>query len=244
MPMQCDVVFFDVGGTLTWVEPGANEIWARTLAEFGYQVTPEEVVARVGVRGPEVNRSDLIRALRKTGMEAGPPFPSTREEERAYFRRYDIRVLERLGLPVREEVLDAVARRWAEGLQIHLYPETLPTLERLSNRGFRMGVISNANHGLPRRLRGLGLDPYFEVTTYSFAVGVEKPDPRIFHEALRGMKVEPHRAVHVGDNYEADVGGARNVGMTPFLVDRDGVSQADDCVVVRSLKEVPDRLEG
>ncbi len=107
-----------------------------------------------------------------------------------------------------------------------------------------MAVISNANHGLPGWLEDLGLAPFFEAMTYSFAVGVEKPHPRIFREALRAMAVEPHRAVHVGDTYEADVVGARNVGIAPFLVDRDGVSDATDCTVLRSLQELPDRLEG
>lgn len=244
MEERTEVVFFDVGGTLTWVEPGAHEIWARTLEAHGYQVTPEEVVARMGVRGPEVNRADLVRAIQETSEEAGPPFPSDREAERAYFRRYDARVLERLGLPVREELLDAVARQWEEGIQIRLFPETLPTLEALRGRGLRMAVISNANHGLPGWLETLGLAPFFEATTYSFAVGVEKPDPRIFREALRAMGVRPEEAVHVGDTYEADVVGARGVGITPFLVDRDGVAEVEDCVVLRSLEEVSHHLKG
>jgi FMN phosphatase YigB (HAD superfamily) len=34
------------------------------------------------------------------------------------------------------------------------------------------------------------------------------------------MKVSPAEAVHVGDSYQADVVGARRVGIRPVLIDR------------------------
>ncbi|MCJ2531353.1 MAG: HAD-IA family hydrolase, partial [Candidatus Thermoplasmatota archaeon] len=90
----------------------------------------------------------------------------------------------------------------------------------------------------------LGLAWRFESVTYSYAVGVEKPDPKIFRAALTAMNVEPHEAVHIGDNLEADVRGAAEVGLTPMLIDRRGRHSVSDVIVLRSLGETLDHLEG
>lgn len=245
MARRVDVVFFDVGGTLAWSEPSADVLWARALAEHGYTVPPEEVIRRTGVTGPEVNRPDLQRAIRAAGEDfQALPFPRDREEQAAHFRRFDAAILQRLGLPVEAAILDTVACRFEEDLTSHVYDDAVPTLERLQKGGFRLGVISNATHDLPDGLEELGLAPYFEAVTYSYELGVEKPDPRIFQTALDRMGVEPTRAAHVGDSHEADVQGARRMGLLPLLIRREREGPDPDCIVLRSLEEAPGRLTG
>lgn len=237
-----EVVFFDVGGTLVWSEPSADVVFARALGEHGYDVKREEVVRRVGVEGPEFNRPDLVRAFQAAREEFRVlPFPRNRDEQAAYFRRFDVAVLERLEVPAEDALLDTVARRFEEDVTSHVYEDALPTLERLRKVGYRLGVISNATHDLPEGLARLGLAPYFEAVTYSWEIGVEKPDPRIFRTALDRMDVEPRRAVHVGDSYEADVVGAQGVGLTPLLIQRKQDGDTDR-LVLRSLEEVLDHL--
>ena len=53
----------------------------------------------------------------------------------------------------------------------------------------------------------------------SHLVGLEKPDPRIFHLALRALDVEPSQAVYVGDTVKFDVNGALAAGLHPVHVD-------------------------
>ena len=45
------------------------------------------------------------------------------------------------------------------------------------------------------------------------AVGVAKPDPRIFELALELAGTTADRAIHVGDAYQYDVRGARAAGV-------------------------------
>lgn len=236
------VVFFDVGGTLAWAEPGADELWVRALEEHGYTVTSEEVIERSGTQGPEVNRPDVIRALRATQAEFRGPFPRNLEEEAAFFRRYDEALLRRLGIPVDEAILDTVQKHFREDLVSHVYNDVRPTLARLRADGYRLGVISNATHDLPARLESLDLARHFEAITYSYAVGAEKPDPKIFRTALARARVRPEHAVHVGDHPIADVQGAAGVGMTPMLIDRDGAHDDVEGIVLRSLGEIWDHL--
>lgn len=232
------VVFFDFGGTLGWAEPRADVIWVQALRDEGYEVTSDEIVEKVGTRGPEFNRGDIIRALREGWDEGGSeaPFP-TPEQEENFFRRHDEAVLQRLGLPAEEAILDRLEALF-DDVKTHLFEDVQPTLGRLREEGYRLGMISNASHKLPAALESLGLASHFESVTYSYGVGVEKPDPRIFHVALAAMKVPPEEAVHIGDNLEADVRGASKVGITPILIDRKGRHPKGEFIVIRNLGEV------
>ncbi len=235
-------VFFDAGGTLTFADPSGDEIWVAALEEHGYHVTKERLFHTTGVPGPEFNRSDIVRALRGAAEGLTRDLPSTLEEERAYFRRYDAMVLERLGIPAAEEIMESVDRRFQEGLFVRLYEDTEPALQILQDAGCRLGVISNAPHDLPDRLEELGLARYFDAITYSFEVGVEKPHPRIFRTALERLDVPPSRAIHVGDTYGPDILGARGAGMTPILISRSEELPSVDCIAIRSLRDVVSHL--
>jgi putative hydrolase of the HAD superfamily len=68
-------------------------------------------------------------------------------------------------------------------------------------------------------------------------VGVEKPDPRIFHLGLREANVEAAEAVYVGDLYSVDVLGARGAGLDGILLDPRGYWAPRDCRLARGLAD-------
>jgi putative hydrolase of the HAD superfamily len=70
-------------------------------------------------------------------------------------------------------------------------------------------------------------------------VGVEKPDPRIFHLACERGGVTCDEAVHVGDVYEIDVLGARAAGVHPLLIDPDGLHADADCERIPAITDLP-----
>src|SRR2546423_15622480 len=63
----------------------------------------------------------------------------------------------------------------------------------------------------------------------SSAIGVEKPDPRIFRMALERSGLAPDEAVYIGDIYSIDVVGARAAGMQAVLLDPGRCWGARDC---------------
>jgi putative hydrolase of the HAD superfamily len=73
-------------------------------------------------------------------------------------------------------------------------------------------------------------------------VGVDKPDPRIFHIALDALGVTADRAWYVGDTPLIDVVGARRAGVHPFVMDPFGVHERPDFDVVRDLYELADAV--
>jgi len=68
--------------------------------------------------------------------------------------------------------------------------------------------------------RELGIAEYLDFTVTSAEAGADKPQPPIFLKALELAQVTAAEAVHVGDQYQNDVLGARGVGIAPILLDR------------------------
>ncbi len=100
----------------------------------------------------------------------------------------------------------------------------------------RLGVVSNWDHRLPTVLEELGLARFFGSVTYSQKAGVEKPDPRIFLQALDELAVEPAATVHVGNSPLEDVEGAVAAGMGALHLLRSGGGD------LRDLSSLPERV--
>jgi len=131
---------------------------------------------------------------------------------------------------------------------ITVEPEVLATLEELRRAGYRMGLVSNISlrPDLMRAdLERMGLAQYLDATVFSSEVGVRKPDPRIFQEALDRLGVEPPETVFVGDRLYDDVSGAQAVGMRSVLTrqfrQEDDPEYAPDAMIAH-LSELPKAL--
>jgi HAD superfamily hydrolase (TIGR01549 family) len=98
-----------------------------------------------------------------------------------------------------------------------LFPDVIPTLAWLRDRGIRLAAVTNRGYSGPRfheEMRDLGLTDLFETTVISCDVGYMKPHARIFHYALELSGAEAAETVMVGDSLRADVEGAKRLGMT------------------------------
>jgi putative hydrolase of the HAD superfamily len=62
----------------------------------------------------------------------------------------------------------------------------------------------------------------FDAEIFSNAIGLSKPDPRIYLHCCELLGVEPHEAVFVGDGANDELAGARRVGMDAILIHRAG----------------------
>jgi putative hydrolase of the HAD superfamily len=124
-------------------------------------------------------------------------------------------VSEKLGVEITaDELVDAI--------HFDAYPDAVPALGELRDRGLRLVAVSNWDYALPRVLERCGLDGLLDGAVTSAGAGARKPDPAIFEPALALAGCGPDEALHVGDTAEEDVGGARAAGIRPLLLDRDG----------------------
>lgn len=114
-----------------------------------------------------------------------------------------------------------------------------PVLERLGRR-YRLGMVSNFTGNLQPCLEELDLARLFVVVSDSAVVGWSKPDARIFAHALAALQAPAQRAWMVGDNFEADIRGAANLGIqTCWLAPADRVAPAGPAPTAR-IHRLPD----
>lgn len=88
----------------------------------------------------------------------------------------------------------------------------VPALERLRGAGLVLVCVSDWDVSLAAQLGRIGLDHLLSAIVSSAEIGLEKPEPAVFHAALERVAVMPHRALHVGDS-EADRVGAKAAGL-------------------------------
>ncbi|HEY7587505.1 MAG TPA: HAD family hydrolase [Thermoplasmata archaeon] len=139
--------------------------------------------------------------------------PSAEEQARAFLELAGIDGQDaRLLRPVQ----DAFGRALETSLPV-LYPHFPQTVSRLHELGYRIGIVSNTGRTWGRYLRPiqdeLGIGKYFDVRVFSDEVGTRKPDSRIFLRAMEGLRLKPAEVVHVGDDVDADIAGAKSLGM-------------------------------
>jgi putative hydrolase of the HAD superfamily len=147
---------------------------------------------------------------------------------------------------IREEVHTHLDSEFAVGdLWSRIIPRSVDGLRALAATGVRVGVISNADGSVAQRLAaqevlqvGPGLGVEVECVIDSGAVGVSKPDPRIFEIALDAMGVDAADAWYVGDMPGIDVVGARTAGLWPIVMDPYGFQPDADYARVTSLFDV------
>ncbi len=103
-----------------------------------------------------------------------------------------------------------------------LVPGAKEMLEDIQARGYSIGLISDVAWGLTsdfpmRDMKHYGLDEFFDDFVFSTDVGIRKPNPRIFKLAMFNIGAKPEESIYVGNNLQADIKGALNVGMTAVL---------------------------
>jgi putative hydrolase of the HAD superfamily len=81
-------------------------------------------------------------------------------------------------------------------------------LEELRGRGLDLAVVSNWDVGLAEHVKRIGAGHLFSAVVTSAEAGAAKPDPAAFRLALDRLRVEPARALHVGDEDEDEQGAA------------------------------------
>jgi putative hydrolase of the HAD superfamily len=96
--------------------------------------------------------------------------------------------------------------------------DTLKTLKE----NYRLGMISNfaIPECVQKLLKAGGIDTFFDVIVISGAVNRRKPHEEIFKSTLKLMNLNAAEAVFIGDTIDADIEGAKAVGMKAVYIER------------------------
>jgi putative hydrolase of the HAD superfamily len=210
----------------------------NTLLRMNYRVIAEHL----GTRGRAASLEQVEEAELRARVRLDPHLaPGASTESTVTHGRYLRYLLEHLAITDETEI-QAIAR-WRRGynLPVGLWnradPEAPAALRRVREAGLVTGVVSNSNGSVRSILEETGLAGSLDFIIDSAVVGVEKPDPRIFHLALREAGVAAAEAVYVGDLYSVDVLGSRAAGLDGILLDPRGFWAPRDCRLARGLAE-------
>jgi putative hydrolase of the HAD superfamily len=222
-------ILLDALGTLVRLEPPAPRLRAELAERFGVEVNEAQAERAIAAeivyyrghldQGSDWERLTELRGRCAEALRAALP-PSGR--------------LEAIEPPALTEALLA-------SLRFTAYPDVQPALRHGREGGLRLVVVSNWDVSLHEVLERLELAPLLDGILTSAEVGMRKPGARIFERALDLAGVAPGEAVHVGDNLDEDVAGARNAGIAPVLIRRDDRPAPTDVEVIGALTELFER---
>lgn len=191
------IISLDMGDTLIAFTPRRYELIHKLLRDMGYNFTLKEVYRK------------YIKTMAKHN------FP-----DKHGVNPFDVReFLYELGLNPSNEKLVNEINKIGRGEDQWLFDDALDFLEYAKSEGYSLVLVSNATPKGKEVFEKLGLKKYFDLTVFSFEVGLVKPNPKIFSLIVKNMG-KP--LLHVGDIYEMDILGAKRAGIKAVLLDRFG----------------------
>ncbi len=149
-------------------------------------------------------------------------------------------VFERLEYTVSDQEIHRISEAYIEQLSshTHLVPNSLEILKYLKGR-YRLHIITNGFEDVQnRKLRNSRIDSYFTEVVNSDRAGAKKPHPQIFRTALEAAGISPGAGVMIGDSLEADIQGARAVGLQAVHFNAQGKSNHGLCPEITDLLEI------
>jgi HAD superfamily hydrolase (TIGR01509 family) len=123
-----------------------------------------------------------------------------------------------------EALYAVMPRQWVP------FADAVPVLRGLRGRGVRLVLLSNIGVDIRPQLARTGLAELLDDVVLSYEVGLVKPDPAIFREALSRLGRPAGQALMVGDSAKADVGGTALGIRTLILPRRAGAVRGLDAV--------------
>ena len=195
--MEIRVIFFDIDDTLydsTIQANLARQNTIKAMIEAGFQIDEEEGLRRLNKIVEKFGSNygyHLDELLRKFNYERNP------------------RII----------AAGVVAYHSTKIAYLVPFPDTVPTLLKLRDFGYKLGVITD---GIAvkqwEKLIRLGLQHFFDVVVISEEINKKKPNSQVFKIATKKIGCKPEEAIMVGDRIDKDILGANRVGMTTIQI--------------------------
>lgn len=231
-------IFFDLDGTLRHSIPAGGDVFSDYVVSLGQRI----------------NEEGCLRAMRwehlywANSVDLRDDLLAHSGETENFWIEYSRRRLVALGLSpsMAKELAPQVSAHMGEMYKPEsIVPEDVRrTLPELKQAGYLMAVISNRSQPYHDVLASHNLNGFFHFSLAAGEVNIYKPDPGVFKHALDRANVTAQETVYVGDNYFADIVGARRAGLQPVLYDPSGVFPEADCITIWSFDELQSVIGG
>ena len=229
-------VLFDLDGTLFHYLPTSGEVFLEYLRENGFHISEadrvraEHWVHFYFAHSPEIQDDDKAFG----------------EDQKGFWVNFTRRRLMAFGIApanaadIALQVSDHMSEIYKPKIQV---PEDAHVLlDFLKESGYVLGMVSNRESSFQEEMRNMKLDCYFRFFLAGGEVKSFKPETLIFEHALTLAGTCAQETMYIGDNYFADILGARRAGLTPVLYDPISLFPEADCAVIKSFAELPELL--
>lgn len=222
--MNIKHIFFDLDHTLWDFETNSNKTFSYIFERNKLQINFDEFIEVYQpinfrywklFREDKVNKADLRYGRLREAFDA-------------------------IGYEVNDEMIHLLSEEYITFLADHnaLFDNALDVLDYLRPQ-YKMHIITNGFEEVQiRKLRNSNLSPFFDQVITSEKVGVKKPNPVIFEYALEIAGADAHESVMIGDNFEADIIGAMDVGMQAIFCKFNGEIATRQVPTVDNLLEL------
>ena len=230
-------ILFDLDGTLYHHIPSGGDVFVEYVRSLGLRISEE---ARI--RSEHWTHHYFAHSL-----EIQADGKLYKGDSRAFWVNFSKRRLVALGISLAQaaELAPQVSAYMDESYKPEIYvPQDAYTLlDALRSEGYVLGVVSNREEPYPEDLKKIKMENYFKFSLAGGEINSFKPNSAIFQRALELAGTSAQETMYVGDNYFADVIGARRAKLTPVLYDPISLFPDPECAVIKSFDELPELLK-
>jgi len=144
-----------------------------------------------------------------------------KQDELRYCRLKD--TFQALNFDASDQLISLLSEQYIQNLseQTALLPYTLDILTYLQDK-YQLHIITNGFDQVQyKKLKNSAIDTYFKTVTTAEEVSYKKPHPKVFHHALNKAQANKKESLMIGDNLEADIHGAIQIGMQAIHLSND-----------------------
>ncbi|MFD3444692.1 HAD family hydrolase [Microbacteriaceae bacterium 4G12] len=229
-------VAFDLDGTLLDHRTASASAFEHLVRELGGTVTPglQQAWWEAEDRHFEAWRQGLISFDEQRRRRLRDILPLVGSVEArpgdAGFRARGLQDGDLSGRGLSDERLDRIFGIYLAAYESAwcVFPEVAAVLDAVRSAGIPVGLLTNGSERQQEeKLARTRIRDRFDVVCTSEALGVAKPDPQAFATLCSRLGVPPAEVLFVGDDYRADILGARAAGLRTYFVDRSGDGRED-----------------
>lgn len=209
--MRITDLVFDLYGTLVDIHTDENDaVWEKTALYFGYYGA---AYTGAGLKAAFERVMRQREARAGQNYECFPDIPFEDVMAQLFREKGVTENVETLGVNA------AQLFRIAATCYIRLYPHVKQALDALRGMGYRLWLLSNAQHVFTAyELRYLGIADAFSGVYISSDYGCRKPDVRFFNALLAERNLNPANCLMIGNDRQTDIAGARAAGMATLYL--------------------------
>ena len=207
-------LLLDVSGTILH-KPIFFEKIATVLNDFGYEV---------GIEKLKYNHKLLSETIK---------FPDRTDS--TFYHYFNSEYLFSMGIVPNENILETIFKACS-----YLPWEKYEDTKVLNNLDIPIGILSNFNSTLEEKLNDY-FGPIFKDVFVSETIGISKPSSDFYQYAIDKIGVLPNEIIYIGDSFKLDFEPATNLGITTFVIDRDGFYPKSD-KIIKSLNDLEGKL--